>query len=134
MIFFFFYFRKFIFVILIFLYLLLTFVLFQIYIIIDQNLIQIAVNVIVNCGLREDFIRIDSIDIIRRQIVDVSFLRRVNQIITFFTIDIRETIFRNIKNVIKYLTEKLINAIKENSNNYAIKKKNELKRITKSNR
>lgn len=46
----------------------------------------------------------------------------------------REAAFRNIKSIAVCLAEELINAAKGSSNSYAIKKKNELERVAKSNR
>ncbi|PNS18490.1 40S ribosomal protein S5 [Sphaceloma murrayae] len=100
----------------------------------DQNPIQVAVDAIVNCGPREDSTRIGSAGTVRRQAVDVSPLRRVNQAIALLTIGAREASFRNIKSIAECLAEELINAAKGSSNSYAIKKKDELERVAKSNR
>jgi len=100
----------------------------------DQNPIQIAVDAIVNCGPREDSTRIGSAGTVRRQAVDVSPLRRVNQAIALLTIGAREASFRNVKSIAECLAEELINAAKGSSNSYAIKKKDELERVAKSNR
>jgi len=155
-----------------------------IHIMTDQNPIQVAVDAIVNCGPREDSTRIGSAGTVRRQAVDVSPLRRVNQSIALLTIGAREAAFRNIKSVSECLAEELINAAKGSSvslystssvnciksslesgscvrfsslacsvfscsfyllvmvlimssqlqNSYAIKKKDELERVAKSNR
>ena len=106
----------------------------QIQIMTDQNPIQVAVDAIVNCGPREDSTRIGSAGTVRRQAVDVSPLRRVNQAIALLTIGAREAAFRNVKSVAECLAEELINAAKGSSNSYAIKKKDELERVAKSNR
>jgi len=106
----------------------------QVHIMTDQNPIQIAVDAIVNCGPREDSTRIGSAGTVRRQAVDVSPLRRVNQAIALLTIGAREAAFRNVKSVAECLAEELINAAKGSSNSYAIKKKDELERVAKSNR
>ncbi|GMF71384.1 unnamed protein product [Aspergillus oryzae] len=94
----------------------------------------VAVDAIVNCGPREDSTRIGSAGTVRRQAVDVSPLRRVNQSIALLTIGAREASFRNIKSIAECLAEELINAAKGSSNSYAIKKKDELERVAKSNR
>ena len=106
----------------------------QIHITTDANPLQIAVDAIVNCGPREDSTRIGSAGTVRRQAVDVSPLRRVNQAIALLTIGAREAAFRNVKSVAECLAEELINAAKGSSNSYAIKKKDELERVAKSNR
>lgn len=46
----------------------------------------------------------------------------------------REAAFRNIKTIAECLADELINAAKGSSNSYAIKKKDELERVAKSNR
>ena len=51
----------------------------------DQNPIQVLVDAIVNTGPREDSTRIGSQGTVRRQAVDVSPLRRVNQAISLLT-------------------------------------------------
>ena len=54
----------------------------------DQNPIQVLVDAIVNTGPREDSTRIGSQGTVRRQAVDVSPLRRVNQSISLITIGV----------------------------------------------
>src|SRR6266540_3004274 len=51
----------------------------------DQNPIQVLVDAIINTGPREDSTRIGSAGTVRRQAVDVSPLRRVNQAIALLT-------------------------------------------------
>ncbi|UYV61616.1 RPS5 [Cordylochernes scorpioides] len=46
----------------------------------------------------------------------------------------REAAFRNIKTISECLADELINAAKNSSNSYAIKKKDEVERVAKSNR
>ncbi|EEB90225.1 hypothetical protein MPER_11595, partial [Moniliophthora perniciosa FA553] len=100
----------------------------------DLNPIQVLVDAIVNTGPREDSTRIGSQGTVRRQAVDVSPLRRVNQAIALLTIGTRESAFRNVKSIAECLADELINAAKGSSNSYAIKKKDELERVAKSNR
>ncbi|KAJ2663674.1 ribosomal protein S5 [Coemansia sp. RSA 1200] len=100
----------------------------------DQNPIQVLIDAITNTGPREDSTRIGSGGTVRRQAVDVSPLRRVNQSISMLTTGAREAAFRNIKTIAECLADELINAAKGSSNSYAIKKKDELERVAKSNR
>lgn len=100
----------------------------------EQNPLQITVDAIVNSGSREDSTRIGSSGAVRRQAVDVSPLRRVNQAVALITIGSREAAFRNVKTIAECLAEELINAAKGSSTSYAIKKKDELERVAKSNR
>jgi small subunit ribosomal protein S5e len=51
----------------------------------DSNPIQVVVDAIINSGPREDSTRIGSQGTVRRQAVDVSPLRRVNQSIALLT-------------------------------------------------
>ena len=115
-----------------------------------ENPIQILLNAIINSGPREDSTRIGRAGTVRRQVwhikyiiwliwwlvqaVDVSPLRRVNQAICLLCTGAREAAFRNIKTIAECLADELINAAKGSSNSYAIKKKDELERVAKSNR
>merc|ERR1712150_337094 len=99
-----------------------------------ENPLQVLVNAIINSGLREDSTRIGRAGTVRRQAVDVSPLRRVNQAIWLLCTGAREASFRNIKTIAECLADELINASKGSSNSYAIKKKDELERVSKSNR
>lgn len=105
-----------------------------IHVLTEQNPIQVVVDAIINSGAREDSTRIGSSGAVRRQAVDVAPLRRVNQAIALITIGAREASFRNIKTIAECLAEELINAAKGSSTSYAIKKKDELERVAKSNR
>merc|ERR1711883_2258 len=99
-----------------------------------ENPLQVVVNAIINSGPREDSTRIGRAGTVRRQAVDVSPLRRVNQAIWLLCTGAREAAFRNIKSIAECLADELINAAKGSSNSYAIKKKDELERVAKSNR
>lgn len=100
----------------------------------DQNPIQVLVDAIINTGPREDSTRIGSAGTVRRQAVDVSPLRRVNQSIALLTTGARESAFRNVKSIAETLAEEIIAAAKGSSTSYAIKKRDELERVAKSNR
>merc|ERR1712142_1460047 len=100
----------------------------------NENPVQIAVNAVLNSGPREDSTRIGRAGTVRRQAVDVSPLRRVNQAIHLLTTGARQAAFKNIKTIAECLADELINAAKGSSNSYAIKKKDELERVAKSNR
>ncbi|KAH7512303.1 hypothetical protein FEM48_Zijuj12G0076400 [Ziziphus jujuba var. spinosa] len=98
----------------------------------DLNPIQVIVDAVVNSGPREDATRIGSAGVVRRQAVDISPLRRVNQAIYLLTTGAREAAFRNIKTIAECLADELINAAKGSSNSYAIKKKDEIERYLTS--
>lgn len=89
----------------------------------DQNPVQVLVDALINAGPREDATRIGSAGVVRRQAVDISPLRRVNQAIFLLTTGAREAAFRNVKTIAECLADELINAAKGSSNSYAIKKK-----------
>ncbi|KAJ6804614.1 40S ribosomal protein S5-like [Iris pallida] len=100
----------------------------------DLNPIQVIVDAVINSGPREDATRIGSAGVVRRQAVDISPLRRVNQALYLLTTGARESSFRNIKTIAECLADELINAAKGSSNSYAIKKKDEIERVAKANR
>merc|ERR1712226_124464 len=99
-----------------------------------ENPVQVITDAVVNSGPREDSCRIGSAGVVRRQAIDVSPLRRVNQAIWLLTTGARESAFRNIKTIAECLAEEIINAAKGSSNSYAIKKKDEIERVAKANR
>lgn len=99
-----------------------------------ENPLQVIVNAVINAGPREDSTRIGRAGTVRRQAVDVSPLRRVNLAVWLLCTGAREAAFRNIKTISECLADELINAAKGSSNSYAIKKKDELERVAKSNR
>lgn len=142
----------------------------------DKNPLQVLIDAVINSGPREDATRVGGAGTARRQAVDVSPLRRVNQAIYLLTQGVsasfllslpnrlpllllfshffdqmecmlialsctvicnqqaRSAAFRNVKTIAECLANELINASKESSNSYAIKKKDEIERVAKSNR
>merc|ERR1711981_530101 len=99
-----------------------------------ENPVQVLVSVIMNGGRREDSTRIGRAGSAKRQACDVSPLRRVNQAIWLICHGSRNASFRNTKSMAECLADELMNAAKGSSNSYAIKKKDELERVAKSNR
>ena len=100
----------------------------------DRNPLEVLVEAVQNGGPREDSTRIGSAGVVRRQAVDVSPLRRVNQAIYLISVGARNSSFRNIKSVSECLADEIMNCAKESSNSYAIKKKDEIERVAKANR
>merc|ERR1712224_824485 len=100
----------------------------------EQNPIQVLVDAVINSGPREDASRVGNAGVVRRQAVDVSPLRRVNQAIWMLSAGAREASFRSVKTFSECLADELINAAKESTNSYAIKKKEEIERVAKANR
>merc|ERR1719362_2739997 len=100
-----------------------------------KNPIQVLVEAVQNCGAREDSTRIGSGGVVRRQAVDVSPLRRVNQGIYLICKYSRESAFRSLKSISETLADEIINAAKgAGSNSSAVKKKEEIERVAKGNR
>ena len=73
-------------------------------------------SIFLRSGPREDATRIGSAGVVRRQAVDISPLRRVNQAIYLLTTGARESSFRNVKTIAECLADELINAAKGSSN------------------
>mmetsp|Transcript_26121 Transcript_26121/g.38691 ORF Transcript_26121/g.38691 Transcript_26121/m.38691 type:complete len:196 (+) Transcript_26121:64-651(+) len=105
-----------------------------IHILTDQNPVQVLVDAIINSGPREDSTRVGTAGVVRRQAVDVSPFRRVNQALYLMTTGSRESAFRNVKTIAECLADEIINAARGSSNSYAIKKKDEIERVAKANR
>merc|ERR1712141_182684 len=105
-----------------------------IYLLTGENPVQVLVSAIMNGGPREDSTRIGRAGSVRRQACDVAPLRRVSQAIWLICTGTREASFRSIKSIAECLADELINASKGSSNSFAIKKKDELERVAKSNR
>ena len=100
----------------------------------DQNPIQVVVDAIINSGPRDDSTRVGGAGVVRRQAVDMSPFRRVNYALYLLATGAREASFRNLKTMAECLADELINAARGSSNSYAIKKKDEIERVSKSNR
>eukprot|EP01004_Peranema_trichophorum_P009320 NODE_8062_length_714_cov_592.722504_g7444_i0.p1 GENE.NODE_8062_length_714_cov_592.722504_g7444_i0~~NODE_8062_length_714_cov_592.722504_g7444_i0.p1 ORF type:complete len:192 (+),score=25.28 NODE_8062_length_714_cov_592.722504_g7444_i0:68-643(+) len=100
----------------------------------EQNPLQVLVEAIIKAGPREDSTRVGTAGVVRRQSVDVSPLRRVNQAIYLITTGAREAAFRTIKTFPECLADEIMNAAKGSSNSFAIKKKDKIKRVAKANR
>lgn len=105
-----------------------------IHILTGQNPLQVLVDAVKNGGPREDSTRIGSAGVVRRQAVDVSPLRRVNQAIYLIATGARSAAFHSTKTIAECLADEIINCAKGSSNSYAIKKKDEIERVAKANR
>eukprot|EP00462_Mataza_sp_D1_P002255 CAMPEP_0175104168 /NCGR_PEP_ID=MMETSP0086_2-20121207/9546_1 /TAXON_ID=136419 /ORGANISM="Unknown Unknown, Strain D1" /LENGTH=195 /DNA_ID=CAMNT_0016379467 /DNA_START=21 /DNA_END=608 /DNA_ORIENTATION=+ len=105
-----------------------------IHLITGKNPVQVFVDAVMRAGPREDSTRIGSAGVVRRQAVDVSPLRRINQAIYLMTTGSRNQAFRNLKSISECLADEIINASNDNQNSFAIKKKDEIERVAKANR
>ena len=99
-----------------------------------ENPIQVVIDAIGNCGAREDSTRIGTGGGVKRQAVDVSSFRRVNQAIYYITKYARDRAFKNFKNIAEVLADEIMQAAKNNPNCNSIKKKEEIERNAKANR
>lgn len=102
-----------------------------------SNPLEVLFEAIVQGGAREDSTRIGSGGTVRRQAVDVSPLRRVNQAIYLICKGSRESAFRSHKALSECLADEIIAASKgvgSSANSYAVKKKDEIERVAKGNR
>jgi len=99
-----------------------------------KNPVQVFVQAVQNAGPREDSTRIGSAGVVRRQAVDVSPLRRVNQAIYLMTVGARDSAFRNIKSIAECLADEISHAAADSQNSYAVKKKDEIERVAMANR
>merc|ERR550539_1839899 len=100
----------------------------------DENPIKVLVRAVEFGGAREDSQRIGSGGVVRRQSVDVSPLRRVNQAMYLMSTGARQTSFRTLKTFSECLADEIIAASNKDPSSFAIKKKDELERIAMSNR
>ena len=100
----------------------------------EKNPIQVLVDAIANASPREDSTRVGNAGNAKRQAVDVSPLRRINQALFLMTTGCRNAAFRNCKTLAECLADELVNASKGTTSSYAIKKKDDLERAAKSNR
>ena len=102
-----------------------------------ENPLQIVIDALSNGGAREDSTRIGTGGVVRRQAVDVSPIRRVNQAIYLITKGSRESSFRTIKSMSEILADEILAASKGSGtgvNSFAVKKKDEIERVAKGNR
>ena len=99
-----------------------------------QNPIVVFVKAVQYCGAREDSTRIGVGGTVRRQACDVSPLRRINQALGLITEGCRKSAFRSSRTIAECLADELISASTNSTDSYAVKKKDELERIAKSNR
>lgn len=99
-----------------------------------DNPIKVLVDAISHCGAREESTRIGSGGNVKRQAVDVSPLRRVNQAFYLMCKGARESSFRNIRSIAENLADEILNASKGSQNSFAVKKKEETERTAKGDR
>eukprot|EP01016_Furgasonia_blochmanni_P050837 TRINITY_DN7918_c0_g1_i4.p1 TRINITY_DN7918_c0_g1~~TRINITY_DN7918_c0_g1_i4.p1 ORF type:complete len:351 (-),score=121.79 TRINITY_DN7918_c0_g1_i4:34-1041(-) len=105
-----------------------------IHIMTGKNPIEVVVNAVKNSGAREDATRIGTGGVVRRQALDVSPMRRVNQSLYYIARGARDKTFRNLQTFSECLADELMNAAKNSPNSYAVKKKDEIEKSAKADR
>ena len=100
----------------------------------NENPIQVICDAISNGGAREDCTRVGTGGGAKRQAVDVSSFRRVNQAIYYITHYAREKSFKSAKNIAECLADEFIQCAKGNNNCSTIKKRDDIERNAKANR
>jgi small subunit ribosomal protein S5e len=100
----------------------------------DANPVQVFMEALSNAGPREDSMRVGGSGVVRRQSVDVSPFRRVNQAVYMMASGARQSAFRNVKTIAECLADEIMHAARGSSNSFAIKKKDEIERTAKANR
>ena len=100
-----------------------------------KNPIEVFVNAVLAAGPREDSTRIGSGGVVRKQAVDVSPMRRVNQAIYLISNGARDKAHKSIKSIAECLADEIINVEKGNTQScFALKKKEEIEKVAKGNR
>ena len=99
------------------------------------NPLEVLFEAIVQGGAREDSTRIGSGGTVKRQAVDVSPLRRVNQAIYLMCKGSRESCFSNHMSMAETLADEIIAASKVvgQSNSYCVRQKDEIEIVAKGN-
>lgn len=99
-----------------------------------KNPLQVLVDAIQNCGPREESGRVGRGGAMKRTSVDVSSHRRVNVALKFLSTGIRNKAYKNFKTLAEVIADELMLAESSNPNSYAVKKRDEVEKIAKSNR
>lgn len=99
-----------------------------------KNPMQVLVDAIINSGPREDCARIGKGGALKRTSVDVAPLRRLNIAIFLLCKGIRQSAMKATRSVAEIIADEIINASRNSSNSFAVKKKDEIERMAKSNR
>ena len=89
---------------------------------------------IINGSAREDSTRVGTGGNVKRQTVDDSPIRRINQSLYMMCMGAKIAVMRSSKSIAECLADEISNCTKSSSNSYAIKKKDYIERSAKSNR
>ncbi|ELA42540.1 ribosomal protein S7 [Vittaforma corneae ATCC 50505] len=99
-----------------------------------ENPVQLLVDACINAGPRESSSRVGRGGNMKRTSVDVSPYRRLNIALRLLAEGIRTTAFKNKKTMPEIIANEIMAAAKNSQNSYAVKKKEEIERVAKSNR
>lgn len=99
-----------------------------------ENPIQLLVDACINAGPKESSARIGRGGSMKRVSVDVSPCRRLNVALRLLTEGIRTTAFKNKKTMPEVIANEIMGAAKNGQSSYAVKKREEIERVAKSNR
>jgi small subunit ribosomal protein S7 len=99
-----------------------------------QNPVQVLIRAIENAAPNEDTTRMSYGGVVYHISVDISPVRRVDLALRFISEGVREASFSSQRSVEEVLAEEIILAANNDSNSYAIKKKNEQERIAMASR
>eukprot|EP00178_Gracilaria_changii_P005423 TRINITY_DN1891_c0_g1_i1.p1 TRINITY_DN1891_c0_g1~~TRINITY_DN1891_c0_g1_i1.p1 ORF type:complete len:131 (-),score=19.07 TRINITY_DN1891_c0_g1_i1:36-428(-) len=100
-----------------------------------KNPLEVFVNAVLQAGPREDSTRIGAGGVVRKQAVDVSPLRRVNQAIYLIANGARDRSVKTHKTIAECLADEICNTEKGNiQSSFALKKKEEIEKVAKGNR
>lgn len=99
-----------------------------------ENPIQLLVDACINAGPRESSARVGRGGNVKRTSVDVSPYRRLNIALRLLAEGIRSAAFKNKKTMPEVIANEIMAAAKKSQNSYAVKKKEEIERVAKSNR
>jgi len=99
-----------------------------------KNPIEVIVRAVENCAPNEDTTRIGYGGVVYRLAVDCSPQRRIDLALRYIVTGIKAQTFSNRKTLEEILADQLIGASTNDSNNSAIRKKQEVERIALSSR
>ena len=99
-----------------------------------KNPIEVIVRAVENCAPNEDTTRIGYGGVVYRLAVDCSPQRRIDLALRYIVTGIKAQTFSNRKTLEEILADQLIGAANNDSNNSAIRKKQEVERIALSSR
>src|SRR5579885_2590898 len=99
-----------------------------------QNPVEVVVRAVTNSAPNEDTTRIAYGGVVYHVAVDIAPSRRVDLALRFISEGLREAAFSTSRSVEEILADEIIMAANNDTNSFAIKKKNEQERIAMSSR